>query len=169
VAIPGGAEVRVVTATPPDWARVRALRLAALADAPDAFWATLAEEAHQPERWWRARLEDPARTTLLAVLDGRDVGLAGVGPHHDEPTDAGLYSVWVDPSARGRGLVGLLVTAAADVARRRGHRRLRLDVGDHNAAAQRAYRRAGFLPTGRAARFPPPRAHITEHELALDL
>jgi hypothetical protein len=58
-----------------DWARVRALRLAALADTPDAFGATLAEERDQPEGFWRERLGRAGATTFVASVDGRDVGL----------------------------------------------------------------------------------------------
>jgi hypothetical protein len=70
---------RVDRAGPEQWERVRALRLSALSDAPDAFASTLEQERDQPPRFWRERLERPAATTWLAtaLMDGgeRDVGL----------------------------------------------------------------------------------------------
>lgn len=166
--------VRVVAAVPGDWARMRALRLAALADTPDAFSATLAEEREQPDAFWRGRMEKPEVTTLRAELradDGtwRDVGLAVVAPSFDARSLAGIYSVWVAPDARGCGAGDALIAAAVAHAAAAGFGRVVLDVGDHNAAAIRLYERAGFRATGRTLRLPPPREHLTEHELALDL
>jgi ribosomal protein S18 acetylase RimI-like enzyme len=166
--------VRVVAAAPDDWARMRALRLAALADSPDAFYVTLAEERDRPDAFWRARLANPAVVTLrVEARDGngpwRDAGLAVLAPSGDDPAVVGLYSVWVAPHARGRGAGDALVAAALTHARERGFRRVALDVGDANAPAIGLYRRAGFRPTGRTSALSPPRAHVTEHELAVDL
>lgn len=163
----GGIEVQ--QAYEGDWARYRAIRLASLRDTPDAFWSVAAEEAAQPELFWRERLSPPDRVTFLAVEGGVDVGTLFVGPHHDHPADGGLYGVWVDPAARGGGAAEALLAAAVEWARARGHARLRLDVGDHNARAVGFYRRTGFTPTGVISTFPAPRDHITEHELALIL
>lgn len=164
--------VTILAATPDDWERTRALRLAALADTPDAFAATLADERDQPERFWRARLERPDVCTLLAVITdtrgtARDAGLAVVAPTSDDATAAGLYSVWVAPEARGRGVGDAVLRAAIAHARRAGRSRLVLEVGDHNAPAIALYQRAGFRPTGRTTTLPPPREHVTEHEMEL--
>lgn len=161
--------VEVVEAREGDWERVRAVRLAALEDTPDAFWSELTDEETQPESFWRGRLADGDRLTLLAVVDGVAVGTMGAGPHHEEGAEAGLYAVWVRPEARGGGAAEALLDQAIRWARGRGFTRLRLDVGDHNARAIRFYRRAGFTPTGVISTFPAPRDHITEHELAIDL
>ncbi len=59
--------------------------------------------------------------------------------------------------------------AAVDLARERGFRRVLLEVGDHNLWAQHLYARHGFTPTGRTSTMPPPKQHVTEHELARDL
>lgn len=77
--------------------------------------------------------------------------------------------MWVAPGYRGRGVGHALVAAVAAWARSAGHRRLRLEVADHNAQAVRLYERAGFIATGAHGRLPPPRDHITEHERALVL
>lgn len=162
--------IEVITnPTTDDWWRVRGLRLAALEDSPDAFWTTLDEEVDRPEPWWRARLENPQRLTVVGVHDGDDAGMMGCGPHHDDPSDAGLYGVWVSPRARGSGVAIAMLDATIGWARARGFRRLLLDVGDANARAVAFYDRAGFVPTGKRSHFPPPRHHVTEHERGLDL
>jgi ribosomal protein S18 acetylase RimI-like enzyme len=163
------AVLEILRATPDRWARYRRVRLAALADAPDAFWSVLEAEAGQPEAFWRDRLADAERIAVIAVAGGADVGTMSAGPHHDGADDAGLYGVWVAPSARGGGAAELLLDHVIGWARDRGFRRLRLDVGDGNGRAIAFYRRCGFRPTGATSTFPAPRTHITEHELALDL
>lgn len=169
-------QVRVAVAGPEDWPVVRQLRLSALADTPDAFGATLEEESAQPESWWRGRLEpDAPGTTLLASLvdaegDARPAGLVVVAPSfHGPETEAGIYAVWVAPSARGRGVGDALIRSAVNHARQSGYARVVLDVGDFNEAAQALYARHGFARTGRTGTLPAPRTHVTEHELGLDL
>ncbi len=92
-----------------------------------------------------------------------------VAPAFGAPEDAGIYGVWVAPSARGRGVGDALLATAIEHARAAGHPRAVLDVGDHNTAAQALYARHGFRPTGRTGSLPEPRTHVTEHELARDL
>jgi GNAT superfamily N-acetyltransferase len=151
---------------PDAWERVRAVRLRALADAPEAFWVTVGQERATPVRVWRERLTRADAVTVLGVVDGADVGMAVGAPHHDDPADAGLYAVWVAPEARGLGVGEALVTAVVDWAVRAAYRRLRLDVGDRNAPAVALYARLGFAPTGGVGRMPPPRDDVTEHERA---
>ena len=167
-------QVRVTEATPQDWQVVRQLRLASLADEPDAFGSTLEQEVERPEHAWRERLRAPTAATLVAWVTGEDgqarpVGLVMVAPAFGSPEDAGIYGVWVAPSARGRGVGDALLEAALAHARAAGHGRGVLDVGDHNAPAQALYARHGFAPTGGTGTLPEPRTHVTEHELARDL
>lgn len=154
---------------PGQWRRVRAVRLRALRDAPDAFWTTPAQEQSRTAASWRAQLGRDDRATFIATLGGADVGIAVGAPHHDDATDAGVYAVWVAPPARGRGVGGALLSAVIDWAAGRGFARLRLDVADDNRHAVALYERFGFMPTGAATRFPPPRDHVLEHERVLDL
>jgi len=165
---------RIVVAGPDDWERVRALRLAALAGAPDAFGSTLSREAPQPASWWRGRLAATDRVTLLAVSDRGDAtmvdaGMVAGGPHDEGGTDAGLYGMWVAPEHRGTGVSTALIQRVIDWARASGYRRMLLDVADQNRTAIACYERNGFRPTGRRSALPPPRDHIPEHELAIEL
>lgn len=158
--------VHVEIARPTEWSRVRAVRLRALRDAPDAFWSTFDEERDDPPEQWRERLARADAVTFLGVVDDADAGIAVGAPHHADPDDAGLYAMWVAPEARGRGLGDALVAAVVSWATDAGYPILRLEVADANAAAVALYARAGFAPTGAVSRFPPPRDHVTEHERA---
>jgi ribosomal protein S18 acetylase RimI-like enzyme len=132
---------------PDDWQAWRALRLAALAEAPGAFGSTLADWADAGEDRWRARLGIPGSHNVLAVLDGRPVGLAS-GVPTDDPALVELISMWVSPLGRGRGVGRTLVDEVAGWARRVGADLLRLDVVEGNAAALSFYERTGFRYTG---------------------
>ena len=151
---------------PEQWQRVRAVRLRALADTPDAFASTLGNEQSMPDEKWSARLATPDAATFIAVSNDQDVGIA-VGAYFNGA--AGLFAMWVAPEARGKGIGDALVRAVIDWANESGHERLVLEVGDWNQPANNLYKRNGFEPTGRTGALPPPRTHITEHQLALRL
>ena len=153
----------------PDAAIVRAIRLRTLADAPDAFGTTLAEDEALPDAVWRARVEDPAKAAFLAMAGGAAVGVAFGAPYDSGPGDAGLFGMWVAPDWRRRGVAVDIVDAVVAWARARGSTRLLLDVADGNTAAIRLYESRGFVPTGVTGSLPPPRERILEHQHALDL
>jgi GNAT superfamily N-acetyltransferase len=154
---------------PGAWGRFRELRLRALAEAPDAFGRTLAEEEAMPPADWRARLESRDSATFIASCAAGDVGLVVGAAWHGTPSAAGLFAMWVAPTARGSGIGGLLVDAVVDWARTRGDTRLFLDVADANLPAIALYHSRGFRPNGVRGTLPPPRTHIAEHQLVLEL
>lgn len=160
--------VTVTEARPVDWEAVRDLRLAALADTPEAFCATLEAERQLDQAAWRARIERPRCRTLIAWLEQEAVGLVEIEPWDDGEV-AGIGGVWVAPDGRGLGVGDALIAEVLEVARRRGYTRAALEVGDHNVYAQELYARHGFVATGRTSTMPPPKEHVTEHELARDL
>ena len=49
----------------------------------------------------------PEERLLVAEIDSELVGMARVRRDGDDPTRAGLYSMWVAPDARRRGVAGL--------------------------------------------------------------
>ena len=141
-----GVAVRALAAH--EWRLLRELRLAALADAPDAFGRTLAEEQPLPDAFWERQLADtvasPSKLSAVAEQDGRAVGIVYAALAPDAPAVAQLYSMWVAPSARRSGAGRALVEAIAAWARSRGATRLVLRVTQGNLAAERLYESAGL-------------------------
>ncbi len=154
---------------PDGWERVRAIRLRALREDPDAFGTTLAQDAVRPPEVWRERLAGGATATFLVRSAGADVGLAVGSPFRGREGAAGLFAMWVAPEARGKGVGDRLVEAVVLWARSIGYERVLLEVADENAAAIKLYERHGFAPTGRTGTLPAPRTHVREHERCLEL
>ncbi len=138
---------------PDEWRDLREVRLQALADAPDAFGSTLAQESADPDEVWQGRADRPDGTTIVAVdAAGRFVGLASGGPAEGFPDSAGVYGMWVDPAARGQRIGERLIGAIVPWARAQGYGRIGLGVTIGNDAAVALYERLGFRDTG--IRFP---------------
>jgi ribosomal protein S18 acetylase RimI-like enzyme len=152
-----------------DWEALRRLRLAALADAPDAFASTLAAELALPGEVWRQRAQGgPASASFIAVEGVVDVGLIRVFAEPGAPGRMHLVSMWVDPRHRRRGLGRALVAQAVRWAAERRARDVILWVADHNTAARRLYERIGFRTTGAQQPLPSDPAR-TESQLRLSL
>jgi GNAT superfamily N-acetyltransferase len=147
--------------------RLRAIRLRALKDAPEAFGSTFAEAVSRPPESWERQLEQLA--TFVATSRGCDLGLVR-GAFHDQMKDTGyLISMWVAPEARRLGVGSDLVDAVSEWARTQGLDRLLLDAAETNTAAITFYARKGFVPNGVLGKLPPPREHIREIQMALPL
>ncbi|MFI1954630.1 GNAT family N-acetyltransferase [Streptomyces xinghaiensis] len=138
--------LRVLTDPEADWPVWREVRLAALTEAPHAFKARLAEWDRGGEARWRARLEAPDAYNVVALLDGRAIGMASGVPGGNGVCE--LRSVWVGPDARGRGVADELLAAVEMWARRSGATALKLAVIPGNEPAAALYRRHGFVATG---------------------
>ena len=147
--MPAPAPLEVVTLTPDDWARWRALRLAALTEAPYAFGSTLGDTlADDREARWRARLTTVPHN-LVVVLAERDAGMVSLAA--PDPMDGApeLISMWVAPEARGTGAADAAVEAVLAVAdAEHPERPVVLSVFADNAAAVRLYARHGFVDGG---------------------
>ncbi|MEU8299340.1 GNAT family N-acetyltransferase [Micromonospora sp. NPDC048909] len=153
---PRQAEIRRVR--PADAARMRALRLEMLADAPLAFLETVADAAARPHAEYAARIAytSAGSETAQFIADpgGRLVGHAGGTVTPIEPGLTVIYAVYVTPTWRGNGLLAELVDAVAAWSRECGRPELMLEVVVGNDRAYRAYQRLGFVDTG--VRVPHP-------------
>ncbi|WP_101833563.1 GNAT family N-acetyltransferase, partial [Frankia canadensis] len=130
------------------------LRLAALADAPAAFWHTLeVARAQPPEEWARlaaAGADSPTRLVAIAEQGGDAVGMVqGLTPA-GRPWLREVAAMWVSPAARGSGAGDEVLRAALDWARRSGAEAVRLWVAPRNLPARRLYARHGFVVLGGA-------------------
>jgi GNAT superfamily N-acetyltransferase len=141
-----GAMVLVREVMPDDWPTLRDVRLAALREAPYAFGSTYAREAAFTEEQWRGRISARSVTYFAYLPENPEpAGLAGVYVQDDV---ADVVSMWVRPSARGRGAGEALIEATADWAKTRDHACLLLWVTESNGPARRLYERCGFTLTG---------------------
>ncbi|WP_425321407.1 GNAT family N-acetyltransferase [Clavibacter zhangzhiyongii] len=156
-----------------DWREYRALRLEMLEDTPLAYLETLEQALTRPESDWRARTaraEQPGSTAYVAVerATGRWLGAMNAFVAAD-PTRVMLVSVYITPSARGRGagVTDLLLDAIIAWARDRPNvRAVRLEVHEDNPRARAYYERRGFRLTGRSVPYALDR---TQKDLEMEL
>ncbi|MFE4451833.1 GNAT family N-acetyltransferase [Streptomyces sp. NPDC056796] len=152
-----------------EWQRVKEIRLAALRDpvASIAFLETYEHALARPDAFWQERTAGAAsgehgRQLVAEAPDGRWAGTVSVlverpggEPGFGEAAEVGqahLVGVFVLPEHRGSGVVDALFREAIDWSWSLGGpplERVRLYVHEANARAEAAYRRMGFVPTGR--------------------
>lgn len=125
---------------------LRALRLEALADTPEAYGSTYEEVAAWPDARWRDAASE--WVFMLGEHGGAVQGLARGGYHDLHPGTHWLYSMHVAPPARGSGLARMLVDAVAQWATGAGARAIYLHVGSQVPRARAFYEKIGFQSTG---------------------
>jgi RimJ/RimL family protein N-acetyltransferase len=131
---------RVTRLTESDWRAFAELRLQALYDSLGPHDPQVLEESSFTAAQWRRRLR--AHAQFAAGVDDRPGGVFGAQREHADSVY--LYSLWLEPSARGQGLGQLLVSAAVDWARAQRVRTVTLRVDVANAAARGVYEALGF-------------------------
>ncbi|HEV2258906.1 MAG TPA: GNAT family N-acetyltransferase [Streptosporangiaceae bacterium] len=129
-----------------DWQALREIRLEALRDAPAAFGSTYEREARRGEAHWHNRIARGG--TFLAFLPDASGPAGLIGGYPEDPVTVELVSMYVRPSARGRGVGEALVAAVIDWARQRNATTVHLWVTETNASALALYERCGFALTG---------------------
>jgi aminoglycoside 6'-N-acetyltransferase len=111
-------------------------------------------------RWWDEPDEgfpltdDPGATRLVIEVDGAVAGLVQFSEELDPKYRHASIDLYLDPELHGRGLgteaVGAVVRRLID---ERGHHRITIDPAAANAAAIRAYEKAGFIRVGVMRRY----------------
>jgi len=122
---------------------LRDLRLLALREAPDQFGESVESALSRSDQEWL----DSAEAAYVAEADEQPVGMVFAFPDPSERATGRLGGVWVKPTARNAGVGLALVEAGKAWALAHGMCRVRLWVVP-DTAAERLYRRAGFVPTG---------------------
>lgn len=131
------------------------LRLAALADAPDAFGDTAEQALRRTEKEWQDSLLTIDGELYIAEHDGFPIGMARVSRSTSRSSSSGLYSMWVAPSARGKGVGEMLIEAAFAWAAKVGVDKMELLVTQENDSARRLYLAKGFVDTERLRQLRP--------------
>jgi GNAT superfamily N-acetyltransferase len=137
-----------------DGGRLRDVRLRALADAPYAFWSSLAREVDRGPEFWEDRVAESELgehgAVFIAVENDRSVGMAGGFVVGEGSGVVVLWGMWVDPLVRQGGLGRALVEAVASWAREAGADQVRLGVTDcdQSRPAAALYHKLGFVDTG---------------------
>jgi GrpB-like predicted nucleotidyltransferase (UPF0157 family)/GNAT superfamily N-acetyltransferase len=136
-----------------DAATWRRIRLAALADTPDAFGSTYVEEATTSMETWEQVVARSAQgfdeTRLFAEDNAAACGILGTFRLADRPDTAMIVSMWVAPTHRRRGVGRMLVDAAVRWAQAGGYREVVLWATEHNEPAKALYQAIGFRLTRR--------------------
>lgn len=109
--------------------------------------ATFETRIPEWETWDAARSPD---CRIIAELDGRAVGFAGVSPVSKRPVYAGVREVmvYVAEAARGWGVGGRLLQRLVEETEARGIWTLQGGIFPENAASIRIFAKAGFSILG---------------------
>jgi len=135
--------IEIVTATVNDFDRLRALRLEALKDTPDAFGAKYEDEDEKPILDWQNRLKNTH--WCFAVADGVDVGLLAVDrAQKDRNSDCWLSSWWIHQDHRGSGIPKLMLNWLEQLCIEKKWEKIGLGVWPDNLRAISAYKKLGF-------------------------
>ncbi|MFF8096162.1 GNAT family N-acetyltransferase [Streptomyces sp. NPDC016675] len=182
--VPGDYVIRSIRAD--EWPAVKELRLRALRDplAHLAYLETYDDAAARPDSYWRERAAQAAdgaagaRQFVAEVPGGMWLGTLTVLVEDAGTTDwAGfpverrqghVVGVFVRPEWRGSGLTKALFDAGLEWAWANGLERMRLIVHPGNERAQGAYRKAGFVPSGRTVPLVGPGPGEVELEFVLE-
>lgn len=131
---------RVARLTESDWRVFAVVRLRALTDELGIDDPQYRQEAAYTAAQWRRRLRDHAQ--FAALLDDRPVGL--IAAQRENTESVYLYSLWLDPGARGHGLARPLIAAAVEWARAQQAHKVTLRVAVDNVVARGVYESLGF-------------------------
>jgi len=129
-----------------EWHLYRTVRLGALEESPDAFTATLADEAQADEQLWRDRMARSHR--LLAERQDAPLGIVSLGPYAPDSSCGEIFGLYVFPEARGIGVAWALVEAAVALAADDRYRQVYYWVGVDNPRAIGFANNFGFRLTG---------------------
>jgi len=135
-----------------DWRVLKRCRLRALRFDAESFGTRFEEAAARPDAHWRdlarGHAEGRDRAILLVVRDGAAIAMIRI--EREAPADLfGIYSLWVAPDHRRRGLATRLMDEAERWAVSAGGRRVVLFVVVAAAPARALYEARGYRPNGR--------------------
>jgi GNAT superfamily N-acetyltransferase len=139
--------VEVSLLGPDQWERLRAIRIRALRENPEAFGADLNEvETRSKEDW----IKDYAKEDyLVASIDGVEVGMLYIEVlKGDHGATCWIGGCWTDPAYRGKGVMRALFNFIDKNSSAKNWTRQGLGVFTDNYTAIKAYEYLGFTFAG---------------------
>jgi GNAT superfamily N-acetyltransferase len=129
------------------WERLRAIRIRALRENPEAFGADLNEvEMRSKEDWIRDYAKEDY---LVASINGVDVGMLYIEVlNGDHGATCWIGGCWTDPTYRGKGVMRALFNFIDENASEKNWIRQGLGVWTDNFLAIKAYEYLGFIFAG---------------------
>jgi aminoglycoside 6'-N-acetyltransferase len=138
-------------------ARTIALRPLTPADAPELRRIRATPEV---ARWWEPPEDDfpladePGLTRWTVEVDGAVAGMVQFSEETDPKYRHASIDLFLDPAMHGRGIgTEVVERVVAHLVEERGHHRITIDPAAANAAAIRAYEKAGFRRVGVMRRY----------------
>jgi GNAT superfamily N-acetyltransferase len=125
---------------------LRAIRLEALSNTPEAYGSTYEDSVKWSSRKWRTAATK--WNYYLAERDGDVVGMASGGFNDAHPGTRWLFGMYVTPSERGSGVASQLVETVSTWARDDGASAIYLHVTESVARARAFYTKMGFRENG---------------------
>jgi aminoglycoside 6'-N-acetyltransferase len=133
------------------------LRPLAAGDVSELLRIRATDEVH---RWWGAAEPDfplgdePESERLTVLVDGRVAGMVQFAEEEEPRYRHASIDIFLDPAVHGRGVGTEVVRRVVRLlVEERGHHRITIDPAAANAAAIRAYAKAGFEPVGVMRRY----------------
>lgn len=140
-------EMSIRLLTKDDWQAWKAIRLEALQNAPEAFGSSYDEEANQSDEEFKSFLN---KSTIFGAFIGHElIGCAGFFTLNQiKMRHRGvLYSLYVRPEHRGKGVADRLVETVIDHAKSRVMQ-LHVTCVTTNPTALQLYQKHGFITYG---------------------
>ena len=141
---------RIRPATMADCSAIRRIRNAAVRESL-AIWTSIEQNSVEAKTWLAPMVQ--RGTALVAHVSGRPqdvVGFAVAGPWHSYEGYARTVenSIYLSPSAQGKGLGARLLAALIEASRRAGDRTMIVLIEAGNATSVRLHERYGFTTVG---------------------
>ena len=114
---------------------------------PDEIKYTVEDEA----KLMKTKQESPDMVELLAVIDGRIVGIAGIDPigRAYKLKHRANFGISIEKAYWGLGIGRALMEGCIECARKAGYKQVELDVRADNTNAIALYESFGFVEYGR--------------------
>ena len=140
-------KVEVALLSQDEWERLKAIRIRALIENPEAFGANLEEVQAQSKEVWLKLFEK--EDYLVASINGIDVGMLYIEVlKGDHGATCWIGGCWTDPAYRGKGVMRALFNYIDLHAKEKNWSRQGLGVWTDNFSAINAYEYLGFAFAG---------------------